>query len=105
MTPRLGAPAAPPSRFNLSAAALRFPQLTLFFVLLLAIAGTLAYQRLGQREDPDFTFRAMVVRTLWPGATTEQVDQAINHRGVHVDSASIEACIAVIENAHARYNA
>ena len=34
-----------------------------------------------------------------------QVDQAINHRGVHVDSASIEACIAVIENAHARYNA
>ena len=34
-----------------------------------------------------------------------QVDQAINHRGVHVDLASIEACIAVIEQAHSRYNA
>ena len=34
-----------------------------------------------------------------------QVDQAINHRGVHVDLASIDACIAVIEQAHSRYNA
>ena len=51
-------------RFNLSAAALRFPQLTLFFLLVVAIAGTLAYLNLGQREDPDFTFRSMVVRTI-----------------------------------------
>jgi len=67
-------------RFNLSAAALRFPQLTLFFLLVVAIAGTLAYLSLGQREDPDFTFRAMVVRTIWPGATTEQVDEMITDR-------------------------
>ena len=80
MTPARRAPAAPSSRFNLSAAALRFPQLTLFFVLVVALAGALAYLRLGQREDPDFTFRAMVVRTLWPGATTTQVDEAITDR-------------------------
>ncbi|MFP5412154.1 MAG: efflux RND transporter permease subunit [Gammaproteobacteria bacterium] len=67
-------------RFNLSAAALRFPQLTLFFLLVVAIAGTLAYLRLGQSEDPDFTFRAMVIRTIWPGATTEQVDELITDR-------------------------
>jgi multidrug efflux pump len=67
-------------RFNLSAAALRFPQLTLFFLIVVAIAGAMAYLQLGQREDPDFTFRAMVVRTIWPGATTEQVDEVITDR-------------------------
>jgi multidrug efflux pump len=68
------------SRFNLSAAALQFPQVTLFALLVIAIAGTLAFMRLGQREDPDFTFRSMVVRTIWPGATTAQVDQQVTDR-------------------------
>jgi multidrug efflux pump len=67
-------------RFNLSAAALRYRELTLFFLLAIAIAGAASYFRLGQREDPDFTFRAMVVRTLWPGATAEQVDRQITDR-------------------------
>jgi multidrug efflux pump len=78
-------PAAPGAsgaggRFNVSAAALRHPQLTLFFLMVVAIAGSLAFFKLGQREDPDFAFRAMVVRTLWPGATTEQVDRQITDR-------------------------
>ena len=65
---------------NISALALRHQQLTLFFIVAIAIAGTLSYFRLGQREDPDFTFRAMVIRTLWPGATTQQVDQQITDK-------------------------
>ncbi len=76
-----GGPAEPgSSRFNLSTLALRFPQVTLFALLVVAIAGTLAFMRLGQREDPDFTFRAMVIRTIWPGATTEQVDLQVTDR-------------------------
>ncbi len=67
-------------RFNLSALAINNKQITLFFLLVVAIAGTLSYFRLGQREDPDFTFRAMVIRTNWPGATTEQVDQLVTDR-------------------------
>ena len=67
-------------RFNLSAWALRHQQLTLFFILVIAIGGALAYFKLGQREDPDFTFRAMVIRTLWPGATAEQVDREVTDR-------------------------
>jgi hypothetical protein len=39
-----------------------------------------SFFKLGQREDPDFTFRAMVIRTLWPGATAEQVDRQITDR-------------------------
>ncbi|HEY0878513.1 MAG TPA: efflux RND transporter permease subunit [Zeimonas sp.] len=75
-----GEPAARTSRLNLSAAALRFPQLTLFLMLVVALAGAKAYLDLGQREDPSFTFRMMVVRTIWPGATTQQVDEAITDR-------------------------
>lgn len=70
----------PQGGWNISAAAIRHPQLTLFFLLVIAVAGTLSFFGLGQREDPDFTFRAMTVRTLWPGATTEQVDQQITDR-------------------------
>jgi multidrug efflux pump len=68
------------SRFNLSAAALKYRELTLFFLIAIAIGGVAAYFQLGQREDPDFAFRAMVVRTLWPGATTEQVDRQVTDR-------------------------
>jgi hypothetical protein len=46
------------SRFNLSAAALRNRELTLFFLLAIAIAGVGAFFKLGQREDPDFAFRS-----------------------------------------------
>jgi multidrug efflux pump len=68
------------SSFNLSAAALKYRQLTLFFLIVVALGGVAAFFKLGQREDPDFTFRAMVIRTLWPGATAEQVDRQITDR-------------------------
>jgi multidrug efflux pump len=71
---------AAPIGFNASAAAIRHQQLTLFFVLAVAVAGLLAYLKLGQREDPDFTFRAVTIRTLWPGATSSQVDDQITNR-------------------------
>ncbi|MDP1633758.1 MAG: efflux RND transporter permease subunit, partial [Gallionellaceae bacterium] len=70
----------PDGRFNLTAAALRHRELTLFFILVIAIAGFASYFKLGQREDPDFTFRAMVIRTMWPGATAEQVDKQVTER-------------------------
>ncbi len=66
--------------WNLSAASLRFPQITLFLLIAVAIVGVMSFNRLGQREDPDFTFRAMVVRTIYPGATSEQVDQQVTDK-------------------------
>jgi multidrug efflux pump len=68
------------SGINLSAAAIKHKQLTLFFILAIAIAGFFGYFKLGQREDPDFTFRAINVRTLWPGATSQQVDDQLTNR-------------------------
>src|SRR5262249_49798454 len=35
--------------------------------------------RIGQKEDPDFTFRVMVVQVLWPGSTAEDMqDQVVD---------------------------
>ena len=66
--------------FNLSAWALRNRQIVLFLMLLLAIVGALSYTKLGQSEDPPFTFKAMVIRTLWPGASAEEVSRQVTER-------------------------
>ena len=66
--------------FNLSAWALRNRQIVLFLMLLLAIVGGLSYTKLGQSEDPPFTFKAMVIRTLWPGASAEEVSRQVTER-------------------------
>jgi multidrug efflux pump len=68
------------TRFNLSEWALHNRGLVLYAMLLLAIAGAVAYTRLGQSEDPPFTFKAMVVRTLWPGASAEEVSRQVTER-------------------------
>ncbi|WP_312401995.1 efflux RND transporter permease subunit, partial [Stenotrophomonas indicatrix] len=64
-------------RFNLSEWALGNRALVLFAMLALAVIGAWSYKHLGQSEDPPFTFKAMVVRTMWPGATAEQVSRQV----------------------------
>ncbi len=66
--------------FNLSAWALRNRQIVLYIMLLLAIVGAISYTKLGQSEDPPFTFKAMVVRTNWPGASAEEVSRQVTER-------------------------
>src|SRR3546814_4221931 len=67
------------SRFKLSEWALRNRGLVVYAMVLLSIAGIVSYTRLGQSEDPPFTFKAMVIRTLWPGATAEEVARSEEH--------------------------
>jgi multidrug efflux pump len=67
-------------RFNLSAWALRHQALVTFLIALVTLAGVLSYSQLGQSEDPPFTFRVMVIRTLWPGATARQMQEEITDR-------------------------
>jgi len=68
------------SRFNLSAWALRNRTLVLYAMIVLAVVGVMSYRQLGQSEDPPFTFKAMVVRTQWPGATAEEVAKQVTDR-------------------------
>src|SRR3984957_16884803 len=61
--------------FNLSSWTLRHQPLVIFLLVLLALFGMLAYGKLSQSEDPPFTFKVMVVRTFWPGATARQMQE------------------------------
>ena len=63
--------------FNLSRWALEHIPLTRYLIAALLIGGILSYQQLGQDEDPPFTFRAMVVRAVWPGATAVQMAEQV----------------------------
>ncbi len=66
--------------FNLSEWALKNRQIVQYFMLLLAIVGVLSYSKLGQSEDPPFTFKVMVIQTYWPGATAEEVALQVTDR-------------------------
>ena len=57
------------TRFNLSEWAVNNKAIVVFLMLLCAIAGVSAYERLGRQEDPDFSVQTMVVQVAWPGAT------------------------------------
>ncbi len=49
-------------------------------MVVLMLLGFASYFQLGQDEDPPFTFRAMVVRTYWPGATAQQVAEQVTDK-------------------------
>ncbi|WP_295477152.1 efflux RND transporter permease subunit [uncultured Pseudomonas sp.] len=66
--------------FNLSEWALRHRQVVLYLMIVLAVVGAFSYTKLGQSEDPPFTFKVMVVRTLWPGASAEEVARQVTDR-------------------------
>ncbi len=70
----------PRQGFNLSAWALRHRPLVLYLICLLALAGAFAYGQLGQSEDPPFTFKVVVVKTTWPGASAREVEQQVTDR-------------------------
>ncbi len=68
------------SRFNLSAWALEHQPLLRYLMAVLLIGGAFAFAALGQDEDPPFTFRAMVVRAYWPGATAQQMAEQVTDK-------------------------
>ncbi len=65
---------------NLSAWALNHQQMVLYLIIVLMGAGIFSYFGLGRAEDPDFTFKAMAVRTLWPGANAPTVELELTDR-------------------------
>jgi multidrug efflux pump subunit AcrB len=70
----------PEKGFNLSRWAVDHAPLTRFLMIVLLVLGTSAYFQLGQDEDPPFTFRLMVVRAFWPGATAQQMAEQVTDK-------------------------
>jgi multidrug efflux pump len=66
--------------FNLSRWAIEHKSLIFYFMLAIALAGLLDYFKLGREEDPNFTIKTMVVKTLWPGATTLETVKQVTDR-------------------------
>jgi multidrug efflux pump subunit AcrB len=70
---------ASPNGFNLSRWAIQHAGLTRFFFALVVIAGTMSLFAMGRKEDPDFTFRVMIVQVVWPGSTLHEMqDQVVD---------------------------
>ena len=65
---------------NLSEWAIRHKSLVIYFMLMSIVAGFYAYLHLGRNEDPEFTIKAMVIQTNWPGATREETMQQVTDR-------------------------
>ncbi|MDD2923869.1 efflux RND transporter permease subunit [Rhodoferax sp.] len=70
----------PEKGFNLSRWALDHAPLTRFLMVVLMVLGATSYFQLGQDEDPPFTFRAMVVRAYWPGASAQQMAEQVTDK-------------------------
>ena len=66
--------------FNLSRWALEHKSFVVYLMLVIALAGIMEYGKLGREEDPPFTIKTMVVKTLWPGATTLETVQQVTDR-------------------------
>ena len=65
--------------FNLSRWAIGHPSIARFLFGLIIVAGALGLMRMGQKEDPDFTFSVMLVQAVWPGASIQEMeDQVVN---------------------------
>ncbi|MBN8441496.1 MAG: efflux RND transporter permease subunit [Thauera sp.] len=67
-------------RFNLSEWGLAHRSLVLYLLFVSTMIGLVAYGRLGQSEDPPFTFKIMIVRTEWPGASAREVELQITDK-------------------------
>lgn len=65
------------SGFNLSRWAIGHHSLTRFLLVLTLVAGALSLVSMGQKEDPDFTFRTMLVQVAWPGASVEEMQEQV----------------------------
>ena len=68
------------SRYNLSEWALRHRSFVLYLMLLISVAGVLAFMSLGRDEDPPFTVKTMVVKVVWPGATEGETINEVTDR-------------------------
>jgi multidrug efflux pump len=68
------------TRTNLSALALKYSTLTVFFMIALTLAGFYAFFNLGRAEDPPFIIKQMVVSAAWPGATSREVEQQVTEK-------------------------
>ena len=63
--------------FNLSRWAIEHTNFTRFLLVLILGSGIFALTNLGQKEDPEFKFRVMIVQVLWPGSSVHEMQEQV----------------------------
>jgi multidrug efflux pump subunit AcrB len=66
--------------FNLTEWALGHRAVVLFLLIVVAVAGAFSFTRLGQLEDPNFSVPSMTAGIVWPGATSQQIQDEVLNR-------------------------
>jgi multidrug efflux pump subunit AcrB/outer membrane protein TolC len=61
-------------------AALRYPQVTLFLAALVFLIGVYSIARMPRREDPKITIRTGIVAAMYPGATSQEVEDQVTRK-------------------------
>ena len=54
--------------------------ITWMTIVIVIIGGTLAYFKLARYEDPEFTIKEALVKTNYPGATPQEVENEITDK-------------------------
>ena len=76
-SPKIAAPGGEDGGFNLSRWAIQHKHLTAFLLILIMASGLYSLRNLGQKEDPDFMFRVMVIQVNWPGASVHEMQEQV----------------------------
>ncbi len=66
--------------FNLTEWALGHRAVVLFLLLASPWAARSASRKLGQLEDPNFSVPSMTAMVIWPGATSQQIQDEVLNR-------------------------
>ena len=61
-------------------AALRYPQVTLFLSAVVFLLGVYSMVRMPRREDPKITIRTGIVAAVYPGATSQEVEDQVTRK-------------------------
>ena len=61
-------------------ASLRYPQVTLVLAAMLFIVGVVALISMPRREDPKITIHTGLVVAVYPGATSQQVEERVTRK-------------------------
>ena len=65
---------------DIARASIKRKTVVLFVCALIAVAGVMAYFKLGKLEDPEFTIKTAVVTVAYPGSTAYEVEKEVTSR-------------------------
>ena len=76
-TPAPAEPARTDDTFNLARISIEKPVISWLIILACLLGGIWGFNTVGQLEDPDFTIKAAILFTAYPGATAEEVEAEV----------------------------